>query len=388
MFGNTAQTQILDSPQPLSLRIVFSAQAIGELAALCYPGASSEMPKRELAGFLFGTSAEGSVVVETVRQLPSEGESAIFNGFTNKQFEEILRSGRADAALESLHLVGWYRFHLRGDLRLDPVEIGFHEKFFPGHEQIGLIIRPEDPVGLSILVCARSQDGTFSRTQHGSASFVVNSRRIGRVAVDLQSGPKFGEETYIQAYRILDEAEPRTAKRKWLIAAGILVLCLGLAAIFLRLNSQSVAVPAPEATVPSLSLTLSGNGPNLLINWAGGTSSPKQVHLKIYDGDAVNQIDLTKTYSPSGSITVPRHSGNVQAVITVNDGFRNWESQSSLIDEAFTSLSRKTQSAASAPQPPGGQSQIENLKAQNQKLQARIKALQQQIEYAPYRKRR
>jgi hypothetical protein len=163
---------------------------------------------------------------------------------------------------------------------------------------------------------------------------------------------------------------------------------LGLAAIFLRLNSQSVAVPAPEATVPSLSLTLSGNGPNLLINWAGGTSSPKQVHLKIYDGDAVNQIDLTKTYSPSGSITVPRHSGNVQAVITVNDGFRNWESQSSLIDEAFTSLSRKTQSAASAPQPPGGQSQIENLKAQNQKLQARIKALQQQIEYAPYRKRR
>lgn len=389
MFGNTAQTQILDTPQPLSLRIVFSAQAIGELTALCYPGASLELPKRELAGFLFGNVAEGSVIVETVRQLPSEGEAAIFNGITSKQFEEILRSGHADPGLESLHLVGWYRFHLKGDLRLDPVEIGFHEKFFPGHEQIGLIIRPEEPVGLSVLVCARSQDGAFSRTQHGSASFVVNSRRIGRVALDLQSGPKFGEEAYIHAYRILDEAEPRTAKRKWLIAAGILVLCLGVAAIFLRLNSQSVAVPTPEAATPSLSLTLSGNGPSLLVSWAGGTSSPKEVRLKVYDGDSINQVDLTKTYAPSGSITVPRHSGNVQAVITVNDGFRNWESQSSLIDEAFASSpSQKPQVATSTPQPSANQPDVDKLKAQNQKLQARIKALQQQIEYAPYRKRR
>lgn len=387
MFGNTAQTQILDTPQPLSLRIVFSAQAIGELSALCYPGASLELPKRELAGFLFGTMKDGAVVVETVRQLPSEGESAIFNGFTNKQFEEILRSGRADPALESLQLVGWYRFHLKGDFRLDPVEIGFHEKFFPGHEQIGLIIRPEEPSGLAVLVCARSQDGAFSRTQHGSASFVVNSRRIGRVAVDLQSGPKFGEETYIQAYRILDEAEPRTARRKWLIAAGVAVLCLSVAAIFLRLNSQPPATPVPETPAPALSLTLAGNGPNLLITWAGGTSAPKQARLKIYDGDAVNQIDLTKTYSPSGSITVPRLSGNVQAVITVDDGFHNWSSQSSLIDESF-SISRKVRAAASAPKPPADQSDIDKLKAQNQRLQARIKALQQQIEYAPYRKHR
>jgi hypothetical protein len=389
MFGNTAQTQILDTPQPLSLRIVFSAQAIGELTALCYPGASLEMPKRELAGFLFGSISDGSAVVETVRQLPSDGESAIFNRFTNKQFEEILRSGQADPTLESLHLIGWYRFHLKGDLRLDPVEIGFHEKFFPRHEQIGLLLRPEEPTGLAALVCARSQDGAFSRTQHGSASFVVNSRRIGRVAVDLQSGPKFGEETYIQAYRILDEAEPRTARRKWLMAFGIVVLCLGVAAIFLRLNSQPAATPLAETPAASLSLTLAGNGPNLLVTWAGGTSSPKQVHLKIYDGDAVSQIDLTKTYSPSGSITVPRHSGNVQAVITVDDGFHNWESQSSLIDESFaSSLPRNGLSATPAPKSSASQSDIDQLKAQNQKLQTRIKALQRQIEYAPYRKRK
>lgn len=394
MFGNTAQTQIFDAPQPLSLRIVFSAQAIGEITALCYPGTSLEMPKRELAGFLFGSVKEGSLVVETVRQLPSEGDSTIFNGFTSRQFDEILRSGHADPALESLRLIGWYRFHLKGDLRLDPVEIGFHEKFFPAHEQIGLIIRPEEPTGLTVLVCARSQDGAFSRTQHGSASFVVNSRRIGRVTVDLHSGPKFGEETYIQAYRILDDAAPRTAKRKWLIAAGIVLACLGIAAIFLRLNSQTTATPAEPAPA-SLSLSLSGNGPNLLISWAGGISSPKQAHLKIYDGDALNQIDLMKTYSPSGSITVPRHSGNVQAVITVDDGFRNWESQSSLIDEAFASSasSPSSQPAASAPKPAADppaadQTDINNLKAQNQKLQARIKALQQQIEYAPYRKPR
>ena len=176
------------------------------------------------------------------------------------------------------------------------------------------------------------------------------------------------------------------------MAAGIVVLCLGIAAIFLRLNSVPATAPVPEtvATAPSLSLTLTGNGPNLLVSWTGGTSSPKQAHLKIYDGDSVNQIDLAKNFSPSGSITVPRHSGNVQAVISVNDGVRNWESQSSLIDQAFASSrgSQPNAASASAPKTTSEQSDIEKLKAQNVALQSRIKALRQQIEYAPYRKRR
>ena len=145
MFGNTAQTDVLDPPRSASLRIVLSAQAIGELTVLCYPADSSELARRELAGFLFGKVAVGSILVETVRQLPSEDESSIFDAFTAKQFDETLRSGREDRSLDTLQLLGWYRFHPAGDLRLEPQETMFHEKFFRGHEQIGVIVRPEEP---------------------------------------------------------------------------------------------------------------------------------------------------------------------------------------------------------------------------------------------------
>ena len=328
--------------------------------------------------------AHGSVLIETVRQLPSEGGSSVFDGFSPKQFEEIMRSGRADSSLDSMQLLGWYRFHRTGELRLEPLETAFHEKFFPRHEQVGLILRPEDANTLTILVCARSQDGTFSRTQHCSASLSVNSRRIARAAVDLRAGPKFGEEAYIQAYRILEGSAQSQTRRKWIFAAVLAVLIFGVAMVFLKSYLEPVAAPVAEAKLPTLSITLSADGPNLLVSWIGGSSSPKKAELEVFDGDSINQIDLTRTYNPSGSVTVPRRSGNVQAVITVNDGFRTWQSQSSLIDDGFSST-EKTNAALSG-KSRDEQSELAKLKDQNSRLEATIKALRRRLEYAPYRK--
>jgi hypothetical protein len=385
MFGNTAQTHVLDPPQSTSLRIVLSAQAIGELTALCYPVDSTEPRKRELAGFLFGTVADGSVLIETVRQLPSEGGSSVFDRFSLKQFEEIMRSSRADPSLDPMQLLGWYRFHPAGDFRLEPLETAFHEKFFPRHEQVGLILRQEEINALTILVCARSQDGTFSRTQHCSAALSVNSRRIARAAVDLQAGPKFGEEAYIQAYRILEGSEQSQTRRKWILAAGLAVLVLIVMGVLLKLYLEPAAAPVVETKVATLSITLSADGPNLLVSWIGGNSSPKKAELKIFDGDSISQVDLTKNYNSSGSVTVPRRSGNVQAVITVNDGFRTWQSQSSLIDDGFSSTEKANTALSLAAKKHDDPSEVAKLKEKNLRLEATVKALRRKLEYAPYR---
>jgi hypothetical protein len=388
MFGNAAQSEVLDSPQFVPLRIVLSAQAIGELTALACPADPAEYRRRELAGFLFGRVFEAGVHVETVRQLPSENGSLIFERFTKKQFDGILRSSQADESLTGLAIVGWYRFHPARDLRLEPAEIDFHEKFFPNHEHIGLILRPDEPSGLTALICARSQDGTFSRTQHSSAALSVNSRRIARAAVELQSGPKFGEEAYIQAYRILETVDQHKDRRKWIVAAALVGAMAVAGAYWFKLYSEAASPLVPDSKPPSLSLTLSADGPNLLVSWMGGSSSPKRAHLKIFDGDVVRQIDLTKTYNPAGSLEVPRHSGNVQAVIEVSDGVRNWQSQSSLIDEGFLATKNANAALAAAETTPADQSELAKLKDKNRRLEATVDSLRQQLEFAPHRKRR
>ena len=238
---------------------------------------------------------------------------------------------------------------------------------------------------MTLMVCARSQDGTFSRTQHCAATISVNSRRISRAAVELQSGPKFGEEAYINAYRILEGAEQRQTKRKRLLVAGLIVAVVGVAAVLMRSYSESPPVTAVEVKAPALSLALSADGPNLLVSWMGGASSPKLARLKIFDGDAVTEMDLSKSYNPTGSISVPRHSGNVQAFITVNDGFRTWQSQSSLIDEGFAATQKAHAALASVGKVANDESEVTRLKDKNARLQATINALQRQIEYAPHR---
>ncbi|MFZ0589594.1 MAG: hypothetical protein WAM39_03870 [Bryobacteraceae bacterium] len=385
MFGNAAHSEVLEQPQFVSLKIVLSAQAIGELTALSYPAHPLEFGKRELAGFLFGKVSQRCVQVETVRQLPSETGSLIFERFTNKEFGEILRASQADESLAGLAIVGWYRFHPARDLRLEPAEIDFHEKFFPNHEHVGLILRPDEPSGLTALICARSQDGAFSRTQHASAALSVNSRRIARAAVELQSGPKFGEEAYIQAYRILESGDERTSRRKWIVAAALVGTLVIAVACWFKF-SESASAPVADAKPPTLSLTLSADGPNLLVSWIGGIASPKQAHLKIFDGDTVSQIDLMKTYNPTGSLTVPRHSGNVQAVIEVNDGFRNLQSQSSLIDDGFAATKNANAAlAAAAKTPQADQPELAKLVEKNRRLQATVDSLRRQLEEAPYR---
>jgi hypothetical protein len=383
MFGNAA-SELLDEPQFVSLKIVLSAQAIGELTALSYPAEPLEFGKRELAGFLFGKLSQGCVHIETVRQLPSESGGLIFERFTQKQFSEILRVSQADESLAGLAIMGWYRFHPARDLRLEPAEIDFHEKFFPNPEHVGLILRPDEPSGLTALICARSQDGTFSRTQHSSAALSVNSRRIARAAVELQSGPKFGEEAYIQAYRILETGDEHNSRRKWIVTGAVLVAIAVVGVGWFKF-SESTPAPVADAKAATLSLTLSADGPNLLVSWIGGNSSPKHADLKIFDGDAVRKIDLMKTYTPSGSLTVPRHSGNVQAVIEVNDGFRTWQSQSSLIDDAFLASKNTNAALAAAAKNQSDEPELAKLKDQNRRLQATVDSLRQQLEDAPHR---
>jgi len=334
MLVNDVLSPVQVATPNCSVKLKLSAQSVAEFTALAQSPEPGECSS-ELVGLLFGTVRNSIVEVATVRQLPVQAPGPVFERFTRKHFDTILMAARLDPVLEPLQLVGWYRFHLDCDARLLPFEIEFHEKFFPRHEHLGLVLTAAKPEKLCISIWTRSQDGTFSPTQHSSAAVHLDQSPDGEVAVDLQWGPLFSETTYIKAYEALDGIDDQKKRSSWLIPAAAFAAIAGaLVGLFLILRTEKPRPPADLA--PPLSLTLATKGPELLVSWTGGIPKPKQAQLRVLDGDSVNQIDVTTSFKPDQSFIIQRHSGNIQATLLLSDGYRSWETQSSLIDTTGT----------------------------------------------------
>jgi hypothetical protein len=332
MVANDVLSPVQLANTNCSVRLKLSAQSVAEFTALAQAPEPEEFSS-ELVGLLFGTVKDNVVGVETLRQMPVQAPGPVFERFTRKHFDTILMAARLDPQLEPLQLVGWYRFHLDCDTRLLPFEIEFHEKFFARHEHLGLILTADKPENLCISVCTRSQDGTFSGTQHVSAAIHLNPSLEGEVTVDLQSGPLFSETTYIKAYEALNGIDDQKKRTKWLgLAVAGAAIAGAFTGLFLMVHRDKTRL-AVDLAQP-LSLTLETKGPELLVSWTGGILRPTQARLRVLDGDFVNQIDVTSSFKPDQSLTIQRRSGNIQATLLLSDGYRNWETQSSLIAAA------------------------------------------------------
>jgi hypothetical protein len=364
MLANDILSPASSATRNCSVKLKLSAQCVAEFIALAQ-APDPEGCLSELVGLLFGTFKDNVVEVETIRQLPVQAPGSIFDRFTRKHFDTILVAAQLDPALEPLQLVGWYRFHLDCDTRLLPCEIQFHERFFPRHEHLGLILTTDRPDSIDISVCTRSQDGTFSPTQHANAAIHLSRSREGEVAVDLQSGPLFSETTYIKAYEALDGIGEEGRQRKWsgLAVAGAAIAGAIIGLFFMLHKDGSRPAIDPPA---QLSMTLAAKGPELLVSWTGGISKPKHAQLRVLDGDSVDHIDVTHSFKPDHSLTLQRHSGNIQAILLVSDGYRSWQTQSSLIDSG---------ALPAAPQRPGlsdeERAELNRLREENKRLRNR-----------------
>jgi hypothetical protein len=344
-----------------------SAQSVAEFTALAQSPDPAEFSS-ELAGLLFGSVKDNLVEVETLRQLPVQAPGSVFERFKRKHFDTLLVAARLDPQLEPLQVVGWYRFHFDCDTRLLPFEIEFHEKFFPRHDHLGVILTADGPDNLCLSVFSRSQDGIFSPTQHANAVIDLNQSPHDEVAVDLQSGPLFSETTYIKAYEALEAVENPQSRKKSLfrIAAGTAVAG-ALTGVYLMLHTDKGRLAFD--TAPPLSLTLATKGPELLVSWTGGIANPKQAQLRVMDGDSVDQIDMTSTFKPDHSLILQRHSGNIQATLVVSDGYRRWQTQSSLIDPA-AAVGRASELALNRAE----RAELNNLREENDRFKTRAAA--------------
>jgi hypothetical protein len=328
------QTSVLESSISLAITIELTLNAVGELQALAmaeqFGGATGDR-----SGLLFGTFENGSLRVDAVRQLPPKGQTSGLARLSQKQFDELLRIARQDPALENSGAVGWYRFHNTAELAPDEIEIEFHQKFFTRADHIGLILKGRDAETMQALLCTRGKDGSISRAQQNGVSLFLRGDDAVNVVMNVHPTTALTDQHYLKPYQVLAEAEAEESKsrsRRFALAvAAILMVAVAIIVAFWPSNNQQ----EPPARESNLVLNVAGNGPNLLINWSGGIPQAKSAGLRIFDGNTVRDLNLLSRYQPSGSITVPRQSGNVQVILSISDGTQVLQSQSSLIDPGF-----------------------------------------------------
>ncbi|MGE5646784.1 MAG: hypothetical protein ACM336_13430 [Acidobacteriota bacterium] len=152
MRHGNARSKAEDSPsyyewrpqgQPFSVQISFAV--IDQLEADVMKGFWS-VPKRgaEVGGVLFGrvAAAEGETVVYVEDYEPVEceyrrGPSFVLSDSDRRRLERTLRKGTADR-----QVVGMYRSHTRLGLYLDQDDQSLIENYFPGSNQVFLLVRP------------------------------------------------------------------------------------------------------------------------------------------------------------------------------------------------------------------------------------------------------
>jgi hypothetical protein len=71
-----------------------------------------------------------------------------------------------------------------------------------------------------------------------------------------------------------------------------------------------------KASTPSLSVAIRPVADNVVFTWSGDIDRVESANLEILDGATTSHFDLTNSFQRTGIFVFPRHTGNVQVVLT------------------------------------------------------------------------
>ena len=99
----------------------------------------------EIGGLLFGRAEPGSIQIEAYRLIECEhsmGPSFALSSRDVEGLREQLQKAAHDEELQGLVPLGWFISHSRGELLVSDSEVTLFDQFFPGPEQITILIKP------------------------------------------------------------------------------------------------------------------------------------------------------------------------------------------------------------------------------------------------------
>ncbi len=301
----------------------------------------------EIGGILFGTIEGNRVRILESRPVASEyatGPSYVLSEKDQRQFGDTLEAAETDPQLAELTPVGWYHSHTRSEIFLSERDLEIHNRYFPGKEQIALVVRPEPfgPTWAGFFV--RESEGSI-RAESSYHEFPIaapgRARAAGKAAPEeppeeLEAPEAQDEEEPVEPVPIpleleeipfrkpvvaeagdLEEFPAARRSQGWLWAGAVVV---GALAAFL-LVPRLIQNPAPVVDRrPPLALRVSDTAGQLQIKWdqASLRSDPaRSLSLEIVDGGEHVIVPLDTAADQEGAFIFPRRSDNVEVHLRV-----------------------------------------------------------------------
>jgi hypothetical protein len=283
----------------------------------------------ELGFVLLGRSTESGTLVEHFREIPCAhllSPRFLLSPDEEQHFPEWMNQFSADPELECAEVVGWCCSHHRSDLSLLDREIAFHQRYFSQPNQLLMVVKPQSMQAVVAGIFIPDRRGVFraeSPSVRLRSALLDSVLDRGLKTTNEQTEPKVAKPLPVAARVPLSPflRAPRRSRAsflarrlrisgRWIGTAAILMALLVLAA------AGGLHFSGAKASTPSLSVAIRPVADNVVFTWSGDIDRVESANLEILDGATTSHFDLTNSFQRTGIFVFPRHTGNVQVVLT------------------------------------------------------------------------
>ena len=320
----------------------------------------------EFGGVLFGRMEDGVVRILEWRELESDhslGPSFVLSPADREKLEALIAQPERDQLLSGMPAVGWWASHGRSGVALKPQDVEIHNQYFPGAQQVMLIVKParqgpsaagffgrdsqgmlaaeasakEFEVRANVSALMRPPRATAepkvpdSQQRVTAAAPLAPPRPLGPRRHDRDAGRDGGRGRVAAETQVaVAEAPPLTAevaigpmfagytepKRRF--RWGLVGVLIGIAAL---IAAAVLLIPQLMSTQPDAAgLRVEESGPLLLIRWDQTIPRVRFADgavVEITDAGAPQSIRLDREELTSGMLTYVRQTGDVKVALRV-----------------------------------------------------------------------
>jgi len=311
----------------------------------------------EVGGVLFGTKQGDVVTVRAFRNTPivyAFGPTFVLSEPDRVTLAEVLRAHETEPDLKGMVPVGWFVSHPRSDsASLSENDIAIFDEYFKEAWQTMLVLRPERSGTARAAFFSRDTNGTV-RPGKSDAEFELTPGATPARSIPEPAAPETEPRTVV----VGTISPPRPRSRRWVAWAvfaisGFLLGAAASAGYFIGLAKA----PPP----PALGLTVSEEGPALLLAWnPAAVTGGDTATIEVRDSGGSRLLHLTRPQLARGAYPLPRSGNDV--------GFRMtaYDARGSILTQATTRFVGPV--AGPSPDLEAARNEADRLREENTKL--------------------
>lgn len=119
----------------------------------------------EIGGVFFGDRKADRILIRSYRRIPcayASGPSFVLSESDQTNLKALLAECEQDPSLAGQERLGWFHSHTRSDIFLSPADLEIYRDFFPGAQEIAMVLRPAQLQPTNAGIFFREADGTVA----------------------------------------------------------------------------------------------------------------------------------------------------------------------------------------------------------------------------------